>query len=93
MADGERSDAIDEDRVKHLVDEILNERRTLRICLGTSFLFVYAYANYLVWGYGGISGFLLNQPFDLWFVPFLHTQVVLTLLFGSLILLMIWAIK
>ena len=84
---------IDENEIKRIVREILKERSEYRMCFGTIIVILYITVNFLVWNYGGVVGFFLHQPFDIWFLSVLQIEIVLNILFGLLILLVIWITK
>jgi hypothetical protein len=79
--------------VKRIVDEVLADRRDVRMCLGILVLVGYGLMNMMVWNYGGIIGFLLHQPMDLYFRSYLQIQIILNFIFGLLVLFLIWITK
>jgi len=93
MTEEDRERIINEDEVKRIVEEILADRRNVKMCLGFIVLVAYGYINMMIWGYGGIAGFLLQQPMDLYFHAYLQLAIILNLIFGLIILVIIWIIK
>ncbi len=93
MTEGEKETIINEDEVKRIVDEVLADRRNVKMCLGFIVLVAYGYINMMLWGAGGIVGFLLQQPIDLYFHAYLQLVIILNFIFGLIILLLIWIIK
>jgi hypothetical protein len=91
MAEGES--VTDEKPTDKPVDEELDERRISIFCCGSFILVFYALFSYLLWDYGGIIGFLMNRPFDLWFLSYLHIETIMSLVIGVLILILIWFLE
>lgn len=91
MAEGES--VTDEKAMKKPADEELDEKRISIFCCGFFILIWYALFSYSLWGYGGIIGFLMNQPFDLWFRSYLQIETIMSILLGGLVLILIWFLE